>query len=209
MKPWLFDILACPIDKHFPLQLTIFSYETERSIIESFLNEYNERNIGKIKSHKIIHLSREQEQVYIKDNIVLEQKSMTEYLDLILASIGEMEHITDKSTCDVAKQGLNLILNDIRKTVTEFKNGETQGSIDEILPELLFINRMKIEVEISSGLLFCDKCNRWFPIIDTIPQMLPDAYREKKKDLQFLKANKSLIDAEMLKKELKPYDISS
>ncbi|MFX0099466.1 MAG: Trm112 family protein, partial [Candidatus Hodarchaeota archaeon] len=27
MKPWLLEILACPMDKHYPLELTIFEIE--------------------------------------------------------------------------------------------------------------------------------------------------------------------------------------
>jgi len=83
----------------------------------------------------------------------------------------------------------------------------TDQSIDSILPELYFLNKFKTEIEIESGLLFCPKCKRWFPIIETIPQMLPDEYRDKEADILFLKTNKDLLDNTFLKQNLKPYNL--
>jgi uncharacterized protein len=40
--------------------------------------------------------------------------------------------------------------------------------------------------EINEGLLVCTECNRWYPISDEIPQMLPDDLRDAKEDLQWL-----------------------
>jgi uncharacterized protein len=39
---------------------------------------------------------------------------------------------------------------------------------------------------ISDGILFCNKCYRFYPIIDEIPILLPDELREKQKDIDFL-----------------------
>jgi uncharacterized protein len=39
---------------------------------------------------------------------------------------------------------------------------------------------------ISDGILFCNKCYRFYPIIDEIPVLLPDELREKQKDIDFL-----------------------
>jgi uncharacterized protein YbaR (Trm112 family) len=41
--------------------------------------------------------------------------------------------------------------------------------------------------EVVEGIIHCQKCNRWYPIIDEIPYMLPDALRDGKDDLPFLK----------------------
>jgi uncharacterized protein YbaR (Trm112 family) len=41
--------------------------------------------------------------------------------------------------------------------------------------------------EIVSGIIICSKCNRWYPIIDEIPHMLPDDLREEKDDVAFLR----------------------
>lgn len=41
--------------------------------------------------------------------------------------------------------------------------------------------------EIVEGLIVCSKCLRWYPIIEEIPQMLPDDLRSQTEDLPFLK----------------------
>lgn len=39
------------------------------------------------------------------------------------------------------------------------------------------------------GAIFCTKCERFYPIIDGIPVMLPDELRDKKLDADFIKEN--------------------
>ena len=41
--------------------------------------------------------------------------------------------------------------------------------------------------EITEGLLVCNKCDRWYPIIEEIPHMLPDELRDGKDDLPFMR----------------------
>jgi len=43
-----------------------------------------------------------------------------------------------------------------------------------------------ITKEIESGLLYCSKCSRWYPIEDDIPRMLPDNLRDRNEDINFL-----------------------
>ncbi len=43
-----------------------------------------------------------------------------------------------------------------------------------------------VKKEIISGILICPNCGRWYPIIEGIPYMLPDEYRDKKIDREFL-----------------------
>lgn len=61
--------------------------------------------------------------------------------------------------------------------------------------------------EVAEGILICPRCNRWYPIINEIPRMLPDEYRNKKEDLDFLNKYKDQIPEEVLKKGL-PYNLS-
>ena len=60
--------------------------------------------------------------------------------------------------------------------------------------------------EITSGLITCPKCNRWYPIIDEIPHMLPDDLREESEDLQFLEKWKTKISSKTLT-EGKPFSL--
>ena len=41
-------------------------------------------------------------------------------------------------------------------------------------------------VEIDEGVIACGGCGRYYPIIDTIPVMLPDQLRDREEDLSFL-----------------------
>lgn len=207
MKPWLFDILACPIDKHFPLKLYIFTYETKQSEFESFINIYDKRDIIQIKKEEIIKMVKEDENQYIKDNIIIEKNSIDDYLDLLISSINELENIFDKSTYDVSKKCYDLIKKKIKQQIIEFSRNIIVEKIEEIFPELYFVNKIKIEIEIDSGILLCEKCHRWFPIIQTIPQMLPDEYRDADKELEFLKNNKNLLDENFFHQDLKPFNI--
>ncbi len=42
------------------------------------------------------------------------------------------------------------------------------------------------EEEIVEGMLVCPECRRWYPIIDEIPELLPDDLREPRSDLKWL-----------------------
>ncbi len=59
---------------------------------------------------------------------------------------------------------------------------------------------------IVHGVLFCEKCGRWYPIIDEIPRMMPDDLRERKEELKFLKENAEAIPERILK-EGKPFHL--
>ena len=60
--------------------------------------------------------------------------------------------------------------------------------IDKFHPLELFENKLDDE-KIVEGALYCQKCSRFFPIIDEIPIMLPDELRDKKQEIEFLKRN--------------------
>lgn len=195
------------MDKYFPLKLYIFSYETELIEFQSIMEAYNNQAIEQIKEENIIEISKENEELFIKDNIIIEQNSVETYLKLIISGINEMNNIFDKSQSNISKQCFNIATTEIKNKIIEFSKKTNIDQIDEILPELYFINKIKIETEIESGLLFCEKCNRWFPIIETIPQMLPDEYRDEEKEIQFLQTNKNLMDDEFFKQDLKPFNL--
>lgn len=76
--------------------------------------------------------------------------------------------------------------------------------IDKFYPlELLVFEEKE---EINSGLISCPKCNRWYPIIDEIPHMLPDDLREEAEDRSFLQKWKDKIP-EKTKLEGKPFNL--
>lgn len=61
--------------------------------------------------------------------------------------------------------------------------------------------------EILSGIIICSKCNRWYPIIDEIPHMLPDDLREEKEDVAFLRKWKEKVPQNTLT-EGRPFKLS-
>jgi uncharacterized protein YbaR (Trm112 family) len=61
--------------------------------------------------------------------------------------------------------------------------------------------------EILSGIIICSKCNRWYPIIDEIPHMLPDDLREEKEDVAFLRKWREKIPQNTLT-EGRPFKLS-
>jgi uncharacterized protein len=60
---------------------------------------------------------------------------------------------------------------------------------------------------IVDGVLICDSCGRYYPIVDEIPVMLPDDLRNKKEDLDFLAKWKERLPKETVQAG-KPYNLS-
>ncbi len=78
--------------------------------------------------------------------------------------------------------------------------------IDKYYPlELLVFEEKE---EIVEGLLLCSKCNRWYPISDEIPQMLPDDLREPKEDLAWLQKWRRQVPEKVLS-DGKPFHLQS
>ncbi len=208
MKPWLFDILACPIDKHFPLKLYIFSYETTEDEFNEFLDVYENRNLDIINKEELIDLSKHDDNIFIKDGISIKNIPFSEYLTLVKASIKEIENLIDKTEIKSIIKCHKLLTTQIMDKISNLRKGNLSlDEINEVLPELYLLNKFKLDTEIDSGLLFCEKCLRWFPIVESIPQMLPDEYRNKENDLQFLKNHKNLFDPDFFKQKLHPYNL--
>ena len=67
-------------------------------------------------------------------------------------------------------------------------------------------DRDKEELTIEEGILFCNKCNRFYPIIDEIPIMLPDELRDRDKDIKFLEKWRDKIPNKVTS-DPRPYQI--
>ena len=76
--------------------------------------------------------------------------------------------------------------------------------IDKYYPLDLYVFEEK--EEIIEGMLVCAKCGRWYPIIEEIPQMLPDDLREQRDDLSWLGKWKAVAPPQVLK-EGKPFNL--
>jgi len=61
--------------------------------------------------------------------------------------------------------------------------------------------------EIIAGIIICPKCKRWYPIQEKLPEMLPDALRDKMGEINFLSKWKSFAPQEILANG-KPFNLS-
>ena len=77
--------------------------------------------------------------------------------------------------------------------------------IDKYYPLELHVFEEK--EEITEGLLVCPQCDRWYPIEDEIPQMLPDDLRTAKEDLSWLEKWKGRVPEKVLLQG-KPFRLS-
>ena len=69
--------------------------------------------------------------------------------------------------------------------------------IDKNYPLELFEIDQKEDVVIE-GAIFCQKCSRFYPIIEEIPIMLPDDLRDKKHEMEFLNKNKDNLPEKII-----------
>lgn len=195
MKIWLSDILACPICKHYPLELLILKWETESNEIQDFITIFQNRDMNIIEKEEIVKSIEKEKELKIRDGIVLKYTSFFDYLKTIKSSVQELDNVKNLTNEEPIKKALDIIKSEIfEKIDSTLKESEGEKSLEklkesfkDIIPELNFVNKIKIDTEIEEGVLFCSKCNRWYPIIDTIPQMLPDKYRHKNEEIKFLK----------------------
>jgi len=60
--------------------------------------------------------------------------------------------------------------------------------------------------EVSSGILICNGCGRWYPIEEEIPRLLPDELRKANEEVAFLKKWRDRIPEHILR-EGKPFSL--
>ncbi|MBN2152829.1 MAG: hypothetical protein JW839_15365 [Candidatus Lokiarchaeota archaeon] len=218
MKPWLLEILACPMDKHYPLNLTIFTIEDLDAFLQkvgnmeemkgdlSFFFKNNIDDGEPDSSVAVINFDDSGKELLVFDTLVRKPSPAGAYLDGIQASIDELEPIVDLSDEKVSGTIASLLalkgnLQEVREAVSSA--GSTAASqrkaIMALEGDIILLNWFKQAVEIESGVMTCAKCRRWFPIRDSIPQMLPDELRKEKYDKEFLEAWKDKMDPGIVK----------
>jgi len=76
--------------------------------------------------------------------------------------------------------------------------------IDKYHPLDLLV--FEVKDVIVEGLIVCPRCNRWYPIREEIPEMLPDELRKETDDLPFLKKWKEKIPKKVVT-EGRPFNL--
>jgi uncharacterized protein YbaR (Trm112 family) len=218
MKPWLLEILACPIDKHYPLDLSVFVIEDLEAFLKKVgsleemkkdLSFFFKNNIGEDESGSnvaVINFEDSSKELLVFDTLVRKPSPPGTYLERIQASIDELQPIVDYSNEKVKGTIAALIAlkGKLQKAQVAVSAGsstptEQRKAIAALEKDLILLNWFKQAVEIESGVMVCTKCHRWFPIRDSIPQMLPDELRKEKYDKQFLETWKDKLNPDVVK----------
>ena len=199
MKLWLNEILACPEDKHYPLFLHILQWNTDKRKVDfpSIIHDYEAGTLRPDIPKGLVQILNEPDlPLRIKDMIAIKPMEPKEYIEVLLKSISELDYVSDHSDGEStnATKIIEFIKTNVRSTLqqslsnlTSLSQENLQKFIDDLYPTFGLINIVKIIMEVDSGILLCNQCGRWFPIYDSIPQLLPDKFRVKKNDEEFKK----------------------
>jgi uncharacterized protein YbaR (Trm112 family) len=187
MKPWLLNILACPIDKHHPLKVRFFSWETSPEEIQKISSEAGSQSSKKLKSYRILAKQ-------LKDGTI---------------SPAAMQAIEDLTGSKDSAKLLTSALESIDR-IEQISNKSEDELIRDFIEDLDRIHSFMNLVEVDTGLIVCPKCGRWYPIgssVETIPELLPDDLREKDRDLAWLEKWRKLVPQNILQ-EGKPHNLN-
>lgn len=185
MKPWLLNILACPIDKSHPLKAQFFTWETPDRNLELLA-----KNAGK------------PEEKMKRDYSLLAKQLLDGTI-----SPPAIEEITDKSRNNATVTLLAKTRKALKKLAAA-KGRSREEVAEEFSSELDVVHRYFNLTEVDKGLLVCKKCGRWYPIgraVEGVPEMLPDDLREEE-EVHFLREWKAKIPKKVLT-EGKPFSI--
>ncbi|MFX1562017.1 MAG: Trm112 family protein [Promethearchaeota archaeon] len=164
MKPWLLNILACPICKEHPLTIHVLQ-------------------VDKIK---------------LADSKELANELMVHYKKGVLSepSLGPVHNLSGNKDFDQK-------LDAARKAFSVFS--QQKPSPTALKPLVEYFHGL----EIISGTLRCEKCQRWYPIgsrISSVPELLPDTERKRKPDTSFLRKYQNVLPESILTGS-KPFSI--
>ncbi|MHA1333779.1 MAG: Trm112 family protein [Candidatus Odinarchaeia archaeon] len=180
MKPWLLNILACPICKNHPLESYFFTWENSAEEISSLFKDPT------ITEEEIELLTRE-----FKEDIVS---------PIAFKAVRDLTGNADT----------NRVLSEIKanlESVVENAKEKNKIDISKSKNVIKKINSYFNKLSVKEGILFCTKCKRWYPVgssVKGIPEMLPDKLREKNKDMQFFKRWQDKLPEKIIK-EGKPF----
>ena len=186
MKPWLLNILACPIDKHHPLDAHFFTWETDEAEIKELAKDAG----LPIEKH---------EKGY--------RQIAKQYVDGTI-SPEAIKKIKDSSGSNDTS-GLLAVTLDVLNRLGGLQEPSEEDLLQDHKRDIDALYRYMILIEVDAGLLVCPECGRWYPVgsaVETIPEMLPDDLREKARDLKWMENWKALIPKQITE-EGKPYNL--
>jgi len=227
MKPLLLDVLACPICKYYPLKLYILKWETPEKKFSKILEAFQGKNIDYLMNSTKIRRGKDRiddaviitknEKVLLKDEMVRQEANLKDYLNQLepkLENFNVIEDYSDENFSSCLTLIKTEVIEHIFNTKAKIKDEEIENIsievqnqlIDDIIAEIYLLNWYFQFSEIEEGVIFCEKCSRWYPIIETIPQMLPDDLREEEAEKSFLRNWESKIP-QQITEEGNPFNL--
>jgi uncharacterized protein YbaR (Trm112 family) len=228
MRIWLLDILACPICKHYPLDLTILKWETDSKLFSKVETAFKNRQLPVLEENCILTLPNgkkdkcikisEEGHLQVEDEFSREKKPFLDYLRIIKEKTESTQTIGDatgSSATRVLEQVKTKAIDMLKRTIkqaetagTKTGTDEEKKSLQEIMPEIHLLNWYFFLTEVDESLISCRKCHRWYPVIETIPHMLPDDLRNADEDIAFLKKWSNKLGEGVLN-EGKPFNMKT
>ncbi|MFX1293969.1 MAG: Trm112 family protein [Promethearchaeota archaeon] len=230
MKPLLLDLLACPICKYYHLKLDIFKWETSENKFSKVIKAFQKKDIEYLKNTTKIRrgkditengviIDTQNDLILIRDVLVRKNLDIISYLEEIKPKLNYFNVIEDY-TDENYSSCLNLIKTNIIKHIFDTKAKIVGQNINEtpLEPQRQILDEIKADIyllnwffqfsEIEEGVMFCERCARWYPIIETIPQMLPDELRQYQNEIVFLKKWKSKLSKKIIENG-KPFNLKT
>jgi len=151
VKPWLLNILACPICKEHPLTVYVVAVGKNRL-----------RDKKGLAGELVVHYQRGV---------------------LSAPSLEPVHNLSKDKTFDQRLANARKVFATLAKQ---------KPDAQDVVPLVEYFHGIEIQV----GAMRCEKCSRWFPVgsrVETIPELLPDAGRDKQADVEFLRAHRDVL----------------
>jgi uncharacterized protein YbaR (Trm112 family) len=228
MRIWLLDILACPICKYYPLDLRILNWETDQKVFSRIESAFKGRELSILEENSMLTLPNgkkdkcvktiEDGQIQIEDEFSREKKQLPDYLrilDVKAKSTQTISDVTESPATSLLEQVKSKVIDKVGKALKQIEAAGSKTSVDkekktleDLLPEIYLLNWYFFLTEVDQALINCKKCQRWYPVIETIPHMLPDDLRNSDEDIAFLKKWSRKLPEKVLN-EGKPFNMKT
>ena len=195
MKLWLLEILACPLDHAYPFECVIFrwaQHEKGKDLVKACIEGYRQGTVNPDQTKSPVNFMDAENTILLNDDLVIKPVPFPDYLSTLAMKIKELDVVHDQSTW-AGEEALTIIRGEIAQQIdngiARLKKApdaiQQHALLEELMPSLEFLNYVKYRMEIEDAVLKCPQCKRWYPVYETIPQLLPDGLRNKMHDAEF------------------------